>query len=113
LSAIFYHEDNPAVSESGVVLSLSAGGAFVKTTNLSLLDNEAVIIEIQFMDFKFLVEAKVVRINKELSQELPVGFAVEFTKISEATKRYIARLIKDRILSTLLLDMDFEPEAEE
>lgn len=113
LSAIFYHEDNPAVSESGVVLSLSAGGAFIKTTNLSLLDNETVIIEIQFMDFKFLVEAKVVRINKELSKDLPVGFAVEFIKISEATKRYIARLIKDRILSTLLMDMEFEPVAEE
>lgn len=106
LSAIFYRVDNPNASESGVVLSLSVGGAYIKTTNLSLAKDEELIIEIQFMDFKFLVEGRVVRINKDLSGDLPVGFAVEFIKVSEATKHYIARLIDDRILSTLLIEVE-------
>lgn len=102
LSATFYLERDPKHSESGIVLSLSAGGAYVKTTNLGLVGDSKLLMEIKFKDFKFFVEAYPIRVNRETIQGTSPGFAVEFANVSHATQKYIKSIINDRILSGLL-----------
>jgi hypothetical protein len=105
LSANFYTEKDIKYVETGLVLSLSAGGAFVKTTHFDIAKenlNRKIILEIKFEDFKFLVESIVLRVNEHSTGEMPAGFAAKFINISTATHSYIKRIVNDKILSSLM-----------
>ncbi len=102
LRATFYNADKPDLAETGQVISLSILGAYIKTPNLDLLTKEKIMMEIAFTDFKFLVEGILRRINREMNQKTPLGFAVEFVHISPATSAYINSLINDKLIHALV-----------
>lgn len=102
LRASFYNASNPDLMETGQIISLSILGAYIKTPNLDLLNQQNIMMEIAFTDFKFLVEGVIKRINREMNQRMPLGFAVEFVHISPATSAYINSLINDKLLNALI-----------
>jgi hypothetical protein len=110
LFATFYKNINSPSTETGKILSLSAGGSYIQTTNFDMVDlNQPVYMEIHFRDFKFFVESTVVRINKTLSSEsLPPGFAVRFDNVSIATQTYINHIINDHLMMTLFKELDIK-----
>ncbi|NPV00166.1 MAG: hypothetical protein HPY53_02175 [Brevinematales bacterium] len=110
LFATFYKNINSSTTETGKILSLSAGGSYIQTTNFDMVDlNQPVYMEIHFRDFKFFVESTVVRINRTLSSEsLPPGFAVRFDNVSIATQTYINHIINDHLMMTLFKELDIK-----
>lgn len=105
LSTIFYEPSMQSSYETGLVLSISAGGAFVKVSSLELIEkirNKNIMMEIVFEYFKFLVEASVLRVNSDVTSDISYGFAVKFVDVSEATHKCINTIVNNRILSFLM-----------
>jgi hypothetical protein len=99
-------------SLKGKILTLSVGGAYVKSNDTAGLKKDMKLIcRLEFSLFYFLVESKVVRvINTEADEMNPAGFAVQFFNISEATKNCINRVINDEVVSTLFSELNIALE---
>lgn len=90
----------------GDVVSLSAGGVYVKADDLTLVQkNLALLLQISFNDFSFFVEGVVVRVLEKQSGEYPRGFSAEFVQVSQPTKAVIHRIVNDKIVTELFAGM--------
>lgn len=107
LSTNYYTLENPDAVKKGEVLSLSAGGAFVRTEEIpSEKVGDQFLYEILFQNEKCLLEGCVKRVEKTQTPETTVGFGVEFLNVGESTRDYLCSLIHHYVLSELLLDME-------
>jgi hypothetical protein len=92
----------------GKVLTLSLGGAYVLSENITdLKKNMKIVCRIEFSIFFLLVESHIVRVVTNSTEDMPKGFAIQFENITEATKKCINKLINDEVISTLSKELNF------
>jgi len=109
LVAHFYKAMSPEIARRGEMLSLSAGGAFIKINPVEdVFEGENYLVEISFQEEKCLLEGQVVRIRKTPLPDAPEGFAMEFVNMDDPTRDYLSGLVKHYILSRLLLNFEEE-----
>ncbi|MBN8216284.1 MAG: PilZ domain-containing protein [Spirochaetes bacterium] len=100
---------NMAGSQGGKLVNLSIGGAAVYTPGPSGFKlGDAAFLKILFESFAFFVECRVAR------AELPghaYGFAVEFQKISPATRGAIQDILGDKLVQVLFDDFEIAEPA--
>lgn len=86
----------------GMVLSISAGGCFIKLDEeFRVSENEVVIITLRFKQFCFLTEG-ITRRVKKLRNSTINGIAFEFKDVSTQTSKYIKEIIDEEILSEIM-----------
>jgi hypothetical protein len=99
--AYSYSYDMPN-SSTGKILTLSLGGAYIITDDIHNLEtNQKLICRVEFSIFFLLVESSIIRIIDNHTSEIPMGFAVQFENITDATKKCINRIINDEVISVL------------
>lgn len=96
--ATFWSSADPRHVSSGIVLSLSKGGCYIRTPRASdSLMN--IVMNIRFKTFDFMVDGVVRRRKKDNNTD---GLGIEFAHVSPATEDYIGEIINEKILGTIL-----------
>ncbi len=105
LSVKYSHSPEMGNPDSGKLISLSAGGAYIETKELDIISpGSKIFIEIEFKQFNFYADASILRINHIHQQpEKNKGFAVEFQNVTQATQNCIDSIIKDKLAQKLLI----------
>lgn len=105
IRAVYHNSNSFDKKYTGVVLSISIGGCFLKTEHLDLgKPGDKVDMEILFDEFNFLVEGEIVRTQRIADLTSPQGFSIRFLEPSPQTKKYIEQIINNRILSMIFDD---------
>jgi hypothetical protein len=88
------------------VHSISAGGAFLESSSSHPKPGTVGILRVVFGNFKMVAHCEILE-ARHASSNMPPGFAVRFTQLSEAS-----RLIIDRIVHEALVNNLVAPEEE-
>lgn len=103
----YHNSDEPNLIKSGMILSISVGGCFIKTDYLELgKKGDLFVLNVNFEDFNFLVEGEVVRVQRIANMSSPQGFSIKFHTPTPQTKGYIEEIINNKILSTIFSDFN-------
>lgn len=87
------------------VLSLSGGGAYIKSEEFLPREGDKLLIEINFKDFKFLTDCEVVWLNDRAQRkDLPRGFAIRFVDPTPSSQKIIDSIIRDRLMKTMMFE---------
>jgi len=100
----YWFSDSPRLRYQGIVLSISAGGCFIRTDHSQ--PERSIMMYIHFREFRFLVEGEVLRTRTP--QEGAPGLAIKFKNISPQTDKFIEEIINEKILTRLMEKMDIE-----
>jgi len=90
------------------IRSLSASGAFLESSTFIPKPGTIGLLRIFFQDFKMLTSCELLD-PRRASSNLPAGFGVRFTDLSETSRRLIDRIVEDALVLTLL-EADAEPQ---
>lgn len=102
LQVYYSNQFNMAGAKGGKVVNLSIGGAAIVTQAPPGFQlGDAAFVKILFESFAFFVECRVVRADLPGH---PLGFAVEFQKISPATRGAIQDILGDKLVQVLFED---------
>ncbi len=91
------------------VRSLSATGAFLECSSSFPNPGMAGLLRIVFQDFKMLVSCDILD-PRQASSNLPPGFGVRFSDLTDASIVVLDRIVNDTLIHTLL-EPDSEPAA--
>jgi len=86
---------------SGIVLSISSSGCFIKINNNSIKTGEKISMTFQFKDFDFYSTCSVIRLKMK-EENILEGIAVKFSDVSQQTQKCIKKIINEKILFELM-----------
>jgi hypothetical protein len=86
--------------------SISAGGAFLECGSSLPVPGSRGVLRVVFQNFKMLTRCEVLD-ARQASSNLPPGFGVRFTELSDASKMIIDQIVQNALVSSLV-----EPERE-
>ncbi|NOY07723.1 MAG: PilZ domain-containing protein [Spirochaetes bacterium] len=83
------------------VRSMSAGGAFLESIESPPQTGSRFLIRIDFQDFRVLTNCEIMD-SRHASSNLPAGFGVRFTDLTQASAQVIDRIVEDALIHALL-----------
>ena len=83
------------------VRSMSAGGAFLESIGSPPGTGSRFLIRIDFQDFRVLTNCEIMD-SRHASSNLPAGFGVRFTDLTQASAQIIDRIVEDALINALL-----------
>jgi hypothetical protein len=104
-----YFTDEAGVCHSLEIFSISAGGAYLKSTKLMPRPGTAGHVKIEFHNFE--IESKcIINDSQTRSSNYPFGFSIRFAGLNEKAGETLKKIIDDAIIK-ILLDPTAEPEV--
>ena len=87
--------------------SISAGGAFLECERDFPRPGSEAILKVAFQNFKLVTRCEILD-ARQASSNMPTGFGVRFTDLSDASRMILDRIVKDA-LAHILVDPASEP----
>ena len=91
------------------VRSLSAGGAFLESSQRFPEPGTVTTIRITFQNFQMFAECEILD-RRNASSNLPFGFGIRFINIQQKTRDMINRMVNDAVFQ-ILIEPELEPEV--
>ncbi len=83
------------------VRSMSASGAFLESIESPPRTGSRFLIRIDFQDFRVLTNCEILD-SRNASSNLPAGFGVRFTDLTQASALVIDQIVEDALINALL-----------